>query len=286
MIERRDPTLRDLEEALRADAKTPGVAGFTGAPGTGKSTLVDAVVTHLRKQNRSVAVVATDPNSPFTGGAILGDRIRMQKHALDPKVFIRSMGARGHLGGLSLASREAIRLLGAFGFDEVLLETVGVGQSELEVAAVADTTVVVLTPNLGDSVQMIKAGILEIADIFVVNKADFEGYTRVMAELRAMLSLAPKADWKPPILATVAVQQKGIPELWDAILAHRTHLEKTGKAEELARKRLRDETAEVAAELARDRARRALDDDPDLAARLFDGGTPYRTAEEILDRKR
>ena len=286
MIERRDPSLRDLEEALRADAKTPGVAGFTGAPGTGKSTLVDAVVTHLRKQNRSVAVVATDPNSPFTGGAILGDRIRMQKHALDPKVFIRSMGARGHLGGLSLASREAIRLLGAFGFDEVLLETVGVGQSELEVAAVADTTVVVLTPNLGDSVQMIKAGILEIADIFVVNKADFEGYTRVMAELRAMLSLAPKADWKPPILATVAVQQKGIPELWDAILAHRTHLEKTGKAEELARKRLRDETAEVAAELARDRARRALDDDPDLAARLFDGGTPYRTAEEILDRKR
>jgi len=286
MIERRDPTLRDLEEALRADAKTPGVAGFTGAPGTGKSTLVDAVVTHLRKQNRSVAVVATDPNSPFTGGAILGDRIRMQKHALDPKVFIRSMGARGHLGGLSLASREAIRLLGAFGFDEVLLETVGVGQSELEVAAVADTTVVVLTPNLGDSVQMIKAGILEIADIFVVNKADFEGYTRVMAELRAMLSLAPKADWKPPILATVAVQQKGIPELWDAILAHRKHLEKTGKAEELARKRLRDETAEVAAELARDRARRALDDDPDLAARLFDGGTPYRTAEEILDRKR
>jgi len=296
MIERRDPALRELEESLQDGARTPGVAGFTGAPGTGKSTLVDAVVTHLRKQNRSVAVVATDPNSPFTGGAILGDRIRMQKHALDPKVFIRSMGARGHLGGLSLASREAIRLLGAFGFDEVLLETVGVGQSELEVAAVADTTVVVLTPNLGDSVQMIKAGILEIADIFVVNKADFEGYTRVMAELRAMLSLAPKQlarkgeeaqpDWKPPILATVAVQQKGIPELWDSILAHRKHLEKTGKAEELARKRLRDETAEVAAELARDRARRALDDDPDLAARLFDGGTPYRTAEEILDRKR
>ena len=262
------------------------MAGFTGAPGTGKSTLVDAVVAYLRKQDRSVAVVATDPNSPFTGGAILGDRIRMQRHALDPKVFIRSMGARGHLGGLSLATREAIRLLGAFGFDEVVLETVGVGQSELEVAAVADTTVVVLTPNLGDGVQMIKAGILEIADIFVVNKADFEGYTRVMAELRATLSLAPKADWKPPILATVATQQKGIAELWNAVLAHRRHLEKTGKAEELARKRLRDETAEVAAELARDRARRALDEDAELADRLFDGGTPYRTAEEILDRKR
>jgi LAO/AO transport system kinase len=286
MIERRDPSLRELEDALPKEAAPPGVAGFTGAPGTGKSTLVDAVVAHLRKQQRSVAVVATDPNSPFTGGAILGDRIRMQRHALDPKVYIRSMGARGHLGGLSLATREAIRLLGAFGFDEVVLETVGVGQSELEVAAVADTTVVVLTPNLGDSVQMIKAGILEIADIFVVNKADFEGYARVMAELRAMLSLAPKADWKPPILATVAVQQKGVPELWDAIEAHRKHLEKTGKAEELARKRLRDETAEVAAELARDRARRALDEDPALAERLFDGGTPYRTAEEILDRKR
>jgi LAO/AO transport system kinase len=133
---------------------------------------------------------------------------------------------------------------------------------------------------------MIKAGILEIADIFVVNKADFEGYTRVMAELRAMLSLAPKADWKPPILATVATRQQGIAELWDAVMGHRQHLEKTGKAEELAKKRLRDETAEVAAELARDRARRALDEDPELAGRLFDGGTPYRTAEEILDRKR
>jgi GTPase len=286
LVERRDPGLRELEDALRASARAPGVAGFTGAPGTGKSTLVDAVVSLLRKKESSVAVVATDPNSPFTGGAILGDRIRMQRHALDPKVFIRSMGARGHLGGLSLATREAIRLLGAFGFDEVLLETVGVGQSELEVAAVADTTVVVLTPNLGDSVQMIKAGILEIADIFVVNKADFDGYTRVMAELRAMLSLAPKADWKPPILATVASRQEGIAELWDAVLAHRRHLEKTGKAEELAKKRLRDETAEVAAELARERARRALDDDPELANRLFDGGTPYRTAEEILDRKR
>jgi LAO/AO transport system kinase len=286
LVERRDAAVRGLEEALWPDARTPGVAGFTGAPGTGKSTLVDAIVAYLRKQDSSVAVVATDPNSPFTGGAILGDRIRMQRHALDPKVFIRSMGARGHLGGLSLAAREAIRLLGAFGFDEVLLETVGVGQSELEVAAVADTTVVVLTPNLGDSVQMIKAGILEIADIFVVNKADLDGYTRVMAELRAMLSLAPKAEWKPPILATVASRQEGIEPLWEAVLAHRKHLEKSGKAEALAARRLRDETAEVAAELARQRARQALDEDPELAKRLLEDRTPYRTAEEILDRKR
>ena len=286
LVERRDAAVRGLEEALWPDARTPGVAGFTGAPGTGKSTLVDAIVAYLRKQDSSVAVVATDPNSPFTGGAILGDRIRMQRHALDPKVFIRSMGARGHLGGLSLAAREAIRLLGAFGFDEVLLETVGVGQSELEVAAVADTTVVVLTPNLGDSVQMIKAGILEIADIFVVNKADLDGYTRVMAELRAMLSLAPKAEWKPPILATVASRQEGIEPLWEAVLAHRKHLEKSGTAEALAARRLRDETAEVAAELARQRARQALDEDPELAKRLLEDRTPYRTAEEILDRKR
>jgi LAO/AO transport system kinase len=281
------------------------VVGFTGSPGTGKSTLVDGLVAWLRKQDRSVAVLATDPNSPFTGGAILGDRIRMQRHAMDPKVFIRSMGARGHLGGLSLATREAIRLLGAFGFDQVIVETVGVGQSELEVAAVADTTVVVLTPNLGDGVQMIKAGILEIADIFVVNKADLEGHSRVVTELRSMLSLAPKggsaaapaarsssaaasaarSSWKPPILSAVAAKQEGIEQIWDAVTAHRTHLESSGRGRELAQRRLEDETAEVAAEIARDRVRQALAGDPALAERLLEEGVPYSTAEEILDRK-
>ena len=281
LVERRDPAVRKLEDSLRGDMRPPAVAGFTGAPGTGKSTLVDAVVALLRGQDRSVAVVATDPNSPFTGGAILGDRIRMQRHALDKKVFIRSMGARGHLGGLSLATREAIRLLGAFGFDEVILETVGVGQSELEVAAVADTTVVVLTPNLGDSVQMIKAGILEIADVFAVNKADIDGHSRVIAELRT-LNMGPKGAWKPPIIPTVAVRGEGVEQLWEAVLAHRRFLEASGKAQELAERRLRDETAEVAAELARARARQALADDPALAERLLKDGTPYRTAEEIL----
>ncbi|HEY8802508.1 MAG TPA: methylmalonyl Co-A mutase-associated GTPase MeaB [Candidatus Dormibacteraeota bacterium] len=285
LVERRDPSVRALEKSLRREGRTPGVAGFTGAPGTGKSTLVDAVVALLRKQDSSVAVLATDPNSPFTGGAILGDRIRMQRHALDPKVFIRSMGARGHLGGLSLASREAIRLFGSFGFDEVILETVGVGQSELEVAAVADTTIVVLTPNLGDGVQMIKAGILEIADIFVVNKADLDGHARVVTELRSMLSLAAKGIWKPPILGTVAARQEGIQELWDAVLAHRRHLESSGRGRQLAEQRLKDETAEVAAEIARERVRRALVDDPALAARLVEEGAPYATAEEILDRR-
>jgi LAO/AO transport system kinase len=289
LVEKRDPSVRALQQALK-DRAQAYVVGFTGAPGTGKSTLVDVLVTLLRKLDRSVAVVATDPNSPFSGGAILGDRIRMQRHALDPKVFIRSMGARGHLGGLSLAARETIRLLGAFGFDPVILETVGVGQSELEVAAVADTTIVVLTPNLGDGVQMIKAGILEIADIFVVNKADLEGSNRAVTELRGMLSLSnipgtPKV-WKPPIIATSAARQEGIDKLWEAILAHRRHLESSGRDRELARQRLEDETAEVAAEIARDRVRQALAGDPMLAERLVAEGTPYGTAEEILDRKR
>jgi LAO/AO transport system kinase len=291
LVERRDPSVRSLEEIPRKGAEAQ-VVGFTGAPGTGKSTLVDALVALLRKQGKSVAVIATDPNSPFTGGAILGDRIRMQRHALDSKVFIRSMGARGHLGGLSLATREAIRLLGAFGFDHVILETVGVGQSELEVAAVADTTVVVMTPNLGDGVQMIKAGILEIADIFVVNKADLDGHQRVVMELRGMLSLnaprahgagAPKA-WKPPIITTVAARQEGIEELWAAIEAHRKHLEESGRARELAEKRLKDETAEVVAELAREQARLALGEDAGLTEKLLKDGTPYRVAEEIIGR--
>ena len=291
LVERRDPAVRGLEMELRDAARAPGVVGFTGAPGSGKSTLVDGLVGYLRAQDLAVAVLATDPNSPFTGGAILGDRIRMQRHALDPKVFIRSMGARGHLGGLSLASREAIRLLGAFGFDQVILETVGVGQSELEVAAVADTTVVVLTPNQGDGVQMIKAGILEIADVFVVNKADIEGHSRVVTELRAMLSLAAPRNrdaaasaWKPPIVTTIAARQEGVDRVWEAVLEHRLHLDSSGLGHELAARRLRDEAAEVAAELARERVRRALDEDGALLERLLREGIPYATAEEVLDR--
>jgi LAO/AO transport system kinase len=292
LVERRDPSVRALEEAPQGEGRRAQVVGFTGAPGTGKSTLVDALIALLRSRGRSVAVIATDPNSPFTGGAILGDRIRMQRHALDPKVFIRSMGARGHLGGLSLATREAIRLLGAFGFEEVIVETVGVGQSELEVAAVADTTVVVMTPNLGDGVQMIKAGILEIADIFVVNKADLEGHQRVVMELRGMLSLsAPRAHgagtetaWKPPIISAVAARQEGIEELWAAVEGHRQYLQSSGRARELAEKRIKDETVEVVAELARQQARLALGEDPVLTDKLLKDGTPYRAAEEILGR--
>src|SRR5437763_11553817 len=282
LVERRDPSIRRLEEMLRQDARVPGVVGFTGAPGTGKSTLVDAVVALLRKNGQSVAVLATDPNSPFTGGAILGDRVRMQRHALDPGVYIRSMGARGHLGGLSTASREAIRLLAAFGFDDVLLETVGVGQSELEVAAVADTTVVVLTPGQGDSVQMLKAGIMEIADVFAVNKADLPGAQKVVQEIRSMLNMGPKLAWKPPIVMTVAARAEGLEELLEAVERHQQHLETTGEAAERAAERLKDEAADLVGEWARRQARKLLDDDAELSRRLLDDRVPYAAAEEIL----
>src|SRR5207249_5004275 len=214
---------------------------FTGAPGTGKSTLVDSLIAYLRERGAAVAVISVDPNSPYSGGAILGDRIRMQRHALDSKVFIRSMGARGHLGGLSAATGEAIHLMGAFGFDYVILETVGVGQSELEVAAVADTTLVLLTPGLGDGVQLIKAGITEIADVFVVNKADLPGAQKTLQELRAVLSMVPSEGWKPPIVATVALRGEGVEEMVAAIESHLRYLEGSAEARDRAQARLKDE---------------------------------------------
>jgi LAO/AO transport system kinase len=261
------------------------VVGFTGAPGTGKSTLVDGLIGLLRGRDQRVAVLAVDPNSPYSGGAILGDRIRMQRHALDGGVYIRSMGARGHLGGLSVASREAVRLLGAFGFDWVVLETVGVGQSELEVAAIADTTVVVLTPGLGDGVQMIKAGIMEIADVFVVNKADLPGAQKTVQEVRSMLHMGPRLRWVPPIVTAVAARDEGTQDLLDAVERHRAHLEASGEARERAQARLKDEAADLVGEWARAEARHLLDSEPALADRLLRDRIPYAAAEEILTRR-
>ena len=266
------------------------IVGVTGAPGSGKSTLVRALALVARARGRTVGVVAVDPSSPFSGGAILGDRIRMNDLTLDPGVFIRSMATRGALGGLCRAGADAVDLMDAAGRSLILVETVGVGQDEVDIVRTADVSIVTLVPGAGDDVQALKAGIMEIADIFVVNKADLEGHHRAVTELRSMLSLsnvpnAPKS-WKPPIIATSAVRQEGVDELWEAILAHRRHLESSGRAHELAQKRLEDETAEVAAEIARDRVRRALAEDPALAERLVADGTPYGTAEEILDRKR
>jgi LAO/AO transport system kinase len=285
LVEKRDPSVRHLLESLGDRARRPNVLGFTGAPGTGKSTLVDGVVRILRRRDQTVAVIAVDPNSPYSGGAILGDRIRMQAHALDKGVFIRSMGARGHLGGLSIATREAIRLMGAFGFDHVILETVGVGQSELEVAAIADTTLVVLTPGLGDGVQMIKAGIMEIADVFVVNKADLPGASKTAQEIRGMLSMGPKTAWKPPIVQVVATRGDGLEEVLGAAEAHRSHLQKSGRGRAVAEARLKDEAADLVGEWARSEARRLLDTDEALAARLLADRIPYAVAEEVLRRR-
>ncbi len=220
------------------------VIGITGSPGSGKSSLVDRLLESVRRYGLTAGVIAVDPSSPFTGGAILGDRIRMQEHALDPGVFIRSMGTRGNLGGLSRATREAIQIFDAFGMDLVMVETVGVGQSEVDIVKYADTTVVVLTPAGGDSVQTIKAGIMEIGDIFVVNKADYPGTERTVAELNAMLDMKGAEDWRAPVLPTVAVRGEGVDRLWEAVLRHRELLESSGRLQAVRRERARQELAD------------------------------------------
>jgi LAO/AO transport system kinase len=213
--------------------------GITGAPGAGKSSLTNRLVGALRKErDLTVAVVAIDPSSPFSGGAILGDRVRMQDHALDPGVFIRSMATRGHLGGLALAVPEAIRVLDATGWPLVLVETVGVGQVEVEVAGACDTTVVVLNPGWGDSVQANKAGLLEVADVFVINKADRPGVREARRDLEQMLMMSDTSDWSPPIVATTATTGDGTSELWEAVELHRAHLEEGGRLERRRRARL------------------------------------------------
>lgn len=231
--------------------------GLTGAPGAGKSTLTSATIGHLRSLELEVAVLAIDPSSPFTGGAILGDRVRMQDHATDPGVFIRSMATRGHLGGLSLATPEAVRLLDALGRKWILVETVGVGQVEVEVAGKADTTVVVVNPGWGDSVQANKAGLMEIADVFVINKADRKGVEETRRDLEQMLDLSdlPHDAWRPTIVTTVANTGEGVPELWDAVLEHREYAESSGLLEERRRFRSSEELREIVANRLRERAR-------------------------------
>jgi LAO/AO transport system kinase len=219
--------------------------GITGAPGAGKSTLTDKLIGRIRRDDAEVGVLAVDPSSPFTGGAILGDRVRMQDHATDPAVFIRSMATRGHLGGLALATPQAVRVLDAAGKAWVLIETVGVGQVEVEVAEAADTTVVVVNPGWGDAVQAAKAGLLEIADCFVVNKADRPGTRAAVQDLEQMLDLASVRDWRPPIVETVATDGEGIEALFDAICSHRAHLEETGALESRRHARLRDEVRSI-----------------------------------------
>jgi LAO/AO transport system kinase len=286
MVEDRDPRIADLLRQVRERAGLARVIGVTGPPGSGKSTLCDQVIERWRAAGHQVGVIAVDPSSPFTGGAILGDRVRMVRHTLDPGVFIRSMAARGHLGGLAAAAREAIRLMDASGRDRCLIETVGVGQSELEVMETADTTVVVTTPATGDAVQIIKAGILEIADIFVVNKADLPGAPKVVRDLKELVRHgAKRTDWTPPVLTTIAETGEGVDDLVAAIDRHGDAIAASGELERRRIARLRAEVEAIVVERAADRARTALHEG--TMSRELEGDLsrvdPYALAERILN---
>ena len=262
--------------------------GLTGAPGAGKSTLTSALIGHLRSLELEVAVLAIDPSSPFTGGAILGDRVRMQDHATDPGVFIRSMATRGHLGGLSLATPEAVRLLDALGRRWILIETVGVGQVEVEVAGKADTTIVVVNPGWGDSVQANKAGLMEIADVFVINKADRAGVDATRRDLEQMLDLSdlPAQTWRPMIVPTVAADGTGVPDLWDAVLAHREHAEANGVLAQRREFRTREELREIVANRLHEKARQLCAGDrwDELTESVVDRSVdPWAAADEMLN---
>ena len=261
--------------------------GITGAPGAGKSTLTNRLIGVVRAAGTDVGVLAIDPSSPFTGGAILGDRVRMQDHATDPGVFIRSMATRGHLGGLALATPQAIRVLDAAGVPVVLVETVGVGQVEVEIAGAADTTVVVVNPGWGDAVQANKAGLLEIADVFVINKADRPGAAETERDLANMLDMnMHMGAWRPPILRTVAAKGEGVEALWEAVNEHRRHLEADGELRQRRERRLRDELREIVVRRLEQRAEAALEGpafaglEADLFARKLD---PYTAAERLLE---
>jgi len=284
------PQLATAALAYRADA--PYVVGITGPPGAGKSTLTDQLINVVLEKGSfggadefdQVSVLCVDPSSPFTGGAILGDRIRMQGHATNQHVFIRSMATRGHLGGLSLAVPDAVRVLGAANFRLVLVETVGVGQMEVEIASAADTTIVVVNPGWGDAMQANKAGLLEVADIFVINKADRAGVRETRRDLDQMLDLGATHDWRPPILETVATDGAGVVELWDAVVAHRSYLE-SGQLDDRRRARLRVELDKVLSAMVRSRIGALAHGDAyegQIDSLLVGETDPYRAASELL----
>ncbi|MEE9582368.1 MAG: methylmalonyl Co-A mutase-associated GTPase MeaB [Acidimicrobiia bacterium] len=257
--------------------------GITGAPGAGKSTLTDQLITIVRARDESIGVLAVDPTSPFSGGAVLGDRVRMQDHVLDENVYIRSMASRGHLGGLSEAAPKALVAMEAAGFDRIIIETVGVGQDEVEVTSAADTVLVILTPGWGDGIQAAKAGILEIGDIFVVNKADRPGVRDTIADLRSMLALGGDLGWEPPIVETIASRGSGVADVWEAIERHQAHLGKAG-IEKARRARRRAELGTALAALIRQRAGKALETGlgAELAASVERGDTdPWTAADQL-----
>lgn len=285
MVENGSPLLREITARLCAGRPYRArVIGLTGSPGVGKSTSTGMLVGAFRRRGRKVGVLAVDPSSPFTGGALLGDRVRMQDHATDPEVFIRSMASRGHLGGLSWATPQALRVLDAAGCEVILVETVGVGQAEVDIASLADTTVVLLAPGMGDGIQAAKAGILEIADVFVVNKADRDGAQATVRELRNMTALVERA-WKPPIVPTVAYRGEGAEDVADALDAHLVYLEKSGELDRRRHVRARDEIEAIALAALRSRFADLHGDQrlDALATRVLDADLdPYRAADELL----
>jgi LAO/AO transport system kinase len=295
VIERGGQPARDVGRLTYPLGGRAYTVGVTGAPGAGKSTLTSHLIRSRRGLGSEVSVLAIDPSSPFTGGAILGDRVRMQDHALDRGVFIRSMATRGHLGGLALATPEAVRALDAVGFEWVLIETVGVGQVEVEVAGAADTTVVVVNPGWGDAVQASKAGLLEIADVFVINKADRPGVQEARRDLEHMLDMAGllNADgatgggerWRPPIVPAVAARGEGIDDVWAAIDAHRRHLETSGELDRRRQRRMIEELRAIVVARLLEQARMAGRGErfDDLRRRVFERDLdPYAAADEIL----
>jgi LAO/AO transport system kinase len=287
-VENDSPALPQLMAALAPDTGRAQVIGLTGSPGVGKSTTTAALIGAYRARGLRVGVLAFDPSSPFTGGALLGDRVRMQHHALDDQVFIRSMASRGHLGGLSVAAPQALRVFDAAGCDVVLVETVGVGQSEVEVAGAADSTVVLLAPGSGDGIQAAKAGVLEIGDIFVVNKADRDGVQSLIRDIRTMISMDNRdpVAWKPPILRMVAVRGEGADDLAAALDKHRAHAEADGSWQRRRLERARAEVESLAlAQLRRHLRTRHGEVLDDLATAVRDGRTDaYTAAAQVADR--
>ncbi|HPP36927.1 MAG TPA: methylmalonyl Co-A mutase-associated GTPase MeaB [Thermosynergistes sp.] len=252
LVESESTFAHEIMKAIYPHTGKAHLIGVTGAPGAGKSTLVDKIISRYKELGKSVGIIAVDPSSPFSGGAILGDRLRMQQHALDPSVFIRSMGTRGSLGGLSRTAYEAALILDACGKDIVIIETAGVGQTEIDIVRIADTVILLLVPGMGDDVQIMKAGIMEIADIFVVNKADREGADKIVAEVNLMLDIAGERSWRPPVLKAIAESGQGVDDITRAVEEHRLYLQKSEEGKKRRSSRIRHEVEEI---LRRDIAR-------------------------------
>jgi LAO/AO transport system kinase len=288
LVESADPLAYDLIKALYPETGRAYTVGVTGPPGVGKSSLVSALVRHVRADDAGVGVLSVDPSSPFTRGALLGDRIRLADHFLDPEVFIRSMGTRGHLGGLAEATLQAALVLDAAGKDLVFLETVGAGQSEVEIIKIADTVLLVLMPGSGDSIQALKAGIMEIPDVIAVNKRDHPAAKTMVNEVRSILALDTEETWHPPIVLTEAVKGEGIDELWDRVTEHRRHLEDNGLLAERRARNLAGEVFAVASARAKTYLEQAVTDDPELARLLGEVQRreldPLTAVREILEK--